>query len=69
MAKAYAATSGEDLGVKFLNEAKKLWSLENSQASLPTVQALAILFTVSAYRGVDRQGMVRAFRRPLLWPY
>ncbi|PHH93301.1 hypothetical protein CDD83_8000 [Cordyceps sp. RAO-2017] len=57
-AKAYGRVSGEDLGAAFLNEAKKLWSLEGDRASLPAVQALAIMFTVSAYRGTDRQGLV-----------
>lgn len=56
--KAFSNISGDDLGIRFLNEAKKMWSQENNRASLPTVQALAIMFTVSAYRGADRQGMV-----------
>ncbi|KAJ3498502.1 hypothetical protein NLG97_g1076 [Lecanicillium saksenae] len=60
-AKACSAALGDDIGARFLNEAKKLWHLENNQASLTNVQALAILFTVSAYRGADRQGLVYRF--------
>ena len=45
--------------MQFFDEAKKLLDLENGRASLPTVQGLTLLFTLSAFRGTDRAGMVR----------
>ncbi|KAF5018796.1 hypothetical protein F66182_9214 [Fusarium sp. NRRL 66182] len=56
-AKAFSSISGKDVGVQFLDEAKKLLDLENGRATLPTVQGLTLMFTISAYRGVDRAGM------------
>lgn len=46
------------MGSRFFDQAKRLFSMESGRASLPTVQALALLFTVSAYIGKDREGMV-----------
>ena len=54
----YSKISGTDLGTKFMNEAKNLLALEGDKASITTVQGLAILFTVTAYRGTDRLGLV-----------
>lgn len=49
---------GKDLGTQFFDEAKKLLDLENGRASLPSVQGLALLFTLSTHIGTDRAGMV-----------
>ncbi|PFH61397.1 hypothetical protein XA68_17449 [Ophiocordyceps unilateralis] len=57
-AKFHSSVTGEDLSARFVNEAKKLWDQEAGRASLPTVQGLAILFTVTAYRGTDKQGFI-----------
>lgn len=55
----FSYIAGKSVGAQFLDEAKKLLDLENGRASLPTVQGLTLMFTLSAYRGVDRAGMVR----------
>jgi len=43
---------------QFLDEAKRFLELEAGRESLPTVQGLALIFTVSAYQGVDRAGSI-----------
>jgi hypothetical protein len=55
----FSYIAGKSVGAQFLDEAKKLLDLENGRASLPTVQGLTLMFTLSAYRGMDRAGMVR----------
>lgn len=55
----FSSIAGKSVGAQFLDEAKKLLDLENGRASLPTVQGLTLMFTLSAYRGMDRAGMVR----------
>ncbi|KAH8194624.1 hypothetical protein TruAng_011217 [Truncatella angustata] len=57
-AKAYSAILRKDIGDQFLMEAKRLLDLEGGRPSLPTVQGLALMFTLSAYRGTDRAGMM-----------
>lgn len=56
--KAFSGIGKLDLASDFLNEAKKLLDLENGRASVTTVQGLTLLFSVSAYMGSDRAGMV-----------
>lgn len=46
------------MAAEFLNEAKKMLAMENGRASICTVQGLTLLFSVSAYSGMDRAGMV-----------
>ncbi|KAM0415639.1 hypothetical protein ACHAPT_013411 [Fusarium lateritium] len=58
-AKSFSAISGRDVGTQFLDEAKKLFDLELGRASLPTVQGLTLLYTLSAHHGVDRAGMAQ----------
>ncbi|KAH7187276.1 putative C6 transcription factor [Fusarium oxysporum] len=57
-AKMFSSIAGESVGAQFLDEAKKLLDLESGLASLPTVQGLTLMFTLSAYRGMDRAGMM-----------
>ncbi|KAK5991212.1 Notoamide biosynthesis transcriptional activator notL'-like protein [Cladobotryum mycophilum] len=57
-AKMFGSIGGKDLGRQFLDEAKKLLDREMGLASLPTAQGLALLFTLSAYSGSDRVGMM-----------
>ncbi|KAM5362707.1 hypothetical protein ACJA88_013903 [Fusarium oxysporum] len=57
-AKMFSSIAGKSVGAQFLDEAKKLLDLENGRASLPTVQGLTLMFTLSAYRGMDRAGMM-----------
>jgi hypothetical protein len=47
-----------DITSQFLDEAKRLLDLETGRESLPTVQGLALLFTTSAFTGMDRAGSV-----------
>jgi len=44
--------------VEFLNEAKRLFDLESGKGSLPTVQALLIMYICCAGMGRDRAGMM-----------
>ncbi|KAK2603543.1 hypothetical protein QQS21_004312 [Conoideocrella luteorostrata] len=59
--KSFCSVSKRDLSLDFLNEAKKLLDLENGRASICAVQGLTLLFSVSAYRGTDRAGMLYRF--------
>lgn len=53
----FSLVQSDDLSTKFLDEAKRLLDLENGRASLPTIQGLALMFALTAYRGMDRAGM------------
>lgn len=57
-AKKISLINGKDVATQFLDDAKKLLDSEKGRASIPTVQGLLLLFTMSAYRGADRAGMV-----------
>jgi len=57
-AKTFSKITGKPLTTLFFQEAKKLLELEGVKASLPTVQALEMMFTKSAYIGTDRAGML-----------
>lgn len=57
-AKALGACSGVDIGIKFWHEAKRMWALEGDRPSISSMQALGIMFTVSAFLGQDRLGSV-----------
>lgn len=57
-AKAFSAISGEDLAVRFSNEAKRLLALECGRSSLPTAQGLMLLFMTSVFEGSDRMNMM-----------
>lgn len=46
------------MATEFLDEAKRLLDLEGGEASLPTLQGLALMFLVSSYSGQDRAGNV-----------
>jgi len=46
----------QDLGQRFLDEAKKQFDLECGRGSLPTALALGFLWNVYAYLGTDRAG-------------
>ncbi|KAG5979347.1 hypothetical protein E4U43_006909, partial [Claviceps pusilla] len=59
--KAFSSLSRRDLAEEFLSEAKKLLDLEYGRASVCAVQGLTLLFSVSAYRGTDRAGMLYRF--------
>ncbi|KAH7144755.1 hypothetical protein DER46DRAFT_580667 [Fusarium sp. MPI-SDFR-AT-0072] len=54
----FSSIAGKSIGAQFLDEAKKLLDLENGRASLPTMQGLTLLFTLSAYQGMDRACMM-----------
>lgn len=60
-AKVFGLISGRNLGVQFFNEAKKLLDQEGSRPSLPTVQALCLMFIHSGLLGMDRQGSMYRF--------
>ncbi|KAG6019116.1 hypothetical protein E4U41_003392, partial [Claviceps citrina] len=59
--RAFSSLSRRDLAAEFLSEAKKLLDLESGRASVCAVQGLTLLFSVSAYRGTDRAGMLYRF--------
>ncbi|KAG5981442.1 hypothetical protein E4U55_002946 [Claviceps digitariae] len=59
--KAFSSLSQRDLAAEFFSEAKKLLDLEYGRASVCAVQGLTLLFSVSAYRGTDRAGMLYRF--------
>jgi hypothetical protein len=50
--------TGTSISDRLFDEAKKLLDLESGRPSLPTVQALALLFLGSAYLGRDRAGQM-----------
>ncbi|KAH7176443.1 hypothetical protein EDB81DRAFT_706866 [Dactylonectria macrodidyma] len=55
------ALDGRDLRAEFFAEAERLFELENSRASLPTVQGLAIMFLISTHTAMDRSGVMFRF--------
>ncbi|RNJ60217.1 hypothetical protein D7B24_009249 [Verticillium nonalfalfae] len=59
--KSFDGISGRKLGAQFLDEANKWLEIEGQRSTLPTAQGLALLFTLYAYRGMDRAGMMYRF--------
>jgi hypothetical protein len=57
-AKYFSAISGDDLTIRFANEAKRLLALERGRSSLATVQGLLLLFMTTVLDGCDRVGMM-----------
>lgn len=55
----FSSISGQDIGLQFIEEAKRLLELEQGRASLPAIQGLSLLFSLSVYGGTDRAGLVR----------
>ena len=49
---------GQRMEDRFLSEAKGLFELENGRESLPTVNALCLMYLTSALLGRDRAGLM-----------
>ena len=56
--KRILTTTGQDLLGLFDAEARRQLDLQGSQASLPAIQGLLIMFISSSYLGRDRAGLV-----------
>jgi len=52
---------GQDVKEQFIDEAKRLFDLQNGSASIPTMQALLIMFIYLALIGRDRAGNLLRF--------
>ncbi|KAL7952129.1 hypothetical protein V8C42DRAFT_306225 [Trichoderma barbatum] len=48
----------ENIGYRFLAEAKRLWELKSESADLPTLQAAVIMNIVYVHHGIDKLGMI-----------
>lgn len=48
---------GYDVAARFLNETKRLYDLEEGRSSLPSVQAMLIMYCCLVGRGKDRAGL------------